>query len=129
MPINRALCAISMVCAVCSLAVVEPLRAQNSTPAAADPAADAARKSESGFWKAVVPPSPVKSEFDGYDPIALESGVKVKADCSINWIDPDDGKRYCFSSGTSLVSFLGGPKTHIERARRGWNDMNKAPNA
>ncbi len=67
----------------------------------------------------------MKGEFDGYDPVGLESGVKVKADCSINWIDPDDGKRYCFSSGTSLVSFLGAPKTHAERARKGWNDLNK----
>ena len=130
MPVRIApLCLISLMGAVSSLVMVEPLPAQNSSSAAADPAAKEARKSETGFWKAVVPPSPVKGEFDGYDPIGLEAGVKLKADCSINWIDPDDGKRYCFSSGSSLVSFLGGPKSHIERARRRWGDMNKTSRA
>jgi hypothetical protein len=60
-----------------------------------------------GIWKAVVPRAgTMKGEFDNNDPIGLYAGVKIKADCSLNWTNPDDHKLYCFSSATSLVFFL-----------------------
>jgi len=80
-------------------------------------ATDAARV---GIWKAVVPPAAMHGEFDNDDPIGLTAGVRIKADCSINWIDPDTGKLYCFSSATSLVVFLEAPRAHLERARAQW---------
>lgn len=78
-----------------------------------------------GIWKAAVPPQPMSGEFNGFDPIGVASGAKIKADCSINWIDPDDGKRYCFSSGTSLEFFLDQPHAAIERARKSWEEMTR----
>ena len=41
-----------------------------------------------------------------------------------DWINPDDGARYCFSSGTSLEYFLDRPHYNIERARAGWRKLN-----
>jgi len=76
-----------------------------------------------GIWKAAVPPAPMQGEFDGFDPLGVAAGARIKADCSLNWINPDDGKRYCFSSGTSLVYFLDRPHANIERAREGWRKM------
>ena len=76
-----------------------------------------------GIWKAVVPPQPMRGEFDSLDPIGVAAGARIKADCSLNWIDPDDGKRYCFSSGTSLEFFLDRPHASIERARQGWRKL------
>jgi hypothetical protein len=81
-------------------------------------AADSARSG--GIWKAVVPPKTMKGEFDSLDPIGVAAGARIKADCSLNWISPDDGKLYCFSSGTSLVFFLDRPQENLQRARRGW---------
>jgi hypothetical protein len=62
----------------------------------------------------------MKGEFDGLDPLGVAAGARIKADCSLNWIDPDDGKRYCFSSGTSLEFFLDEPQANLTRARQGW---------
>ena len=80
-----------------------------------------------GIWKAVVPLKPMHGEFGNLDPIGVAAGARILADCSINWINPDDGARYCFSSGTSLEYFLDRPHFNIERARAGWRKMN-APN-
>jgi hypothetical protein len=77
-----------------------------------------------GIWKAAMPPTQMKGEFDNFDPIGIAAGARIKADCSINWIDPDDGARYCFSSGTSLEFFLDGPQASIARARAGWLELN-----
>jgi len=77
-----------------------------------------------GIWKAAVPAKPMKGEFDSLDPLGVAAGARIKADCSLNWIDPDDGKRYCFSSGTSLEVFLDEPQANLERARTGWRKMN-----
>jgi len=77
-----------------------------------------------GIWKAAVPPTQMKGEFDNFDPIGIAAGARIKADCSINWIDPDDGARYCFSSGTSLEFFLDDPQASIARARAGWLKLN-----
>ena len=62
--------------------------------------------------------------LDTFDPIGAYGG-RIKADCSINWIDPDDGARYCFSSGTSLEFFLDDPQASIARARAGWLELNR----
>jgi hypothetical protein len=77
-----------------------------------------------GIWKAAVPPKPMKGEFNSLDPLGVAAGARIKADCSLNWIDPDDGKRYCFSSGTSLEVFLDEPQANLERARASWRKMN-----
>jgi hypothetical protein len=76
---------------------------------------------EGGIWKAVVPaPGVMHGEFDNDDPIGLTAGVRIRADCSINWRDPDAGKLYCFASATSLVVFLDAPHAYLERARAQW---------
>lgn len=76
-----------------------------------------------GIWKAVVPPIPMQGEFDSLDPLGVAAGARIKADCSLNWINPDDGRRYCFSSGTSLEYFLDNPQASIDRARLGWKKL------
>jgi len=76
-----------------------------------------------GIWKAAVPPKQMTGEFDGFDPIGIAAGARIKADCSLNWIDPDRGARYCFASGTSLEYFLDRPQTNIRRAREGWRKL------
>ena len=68
-----------------------------------------------GIWKSYVPHG-MKGELDSYDPIGLVAGALIKADCSINCRDPDSGKLYCFSTGTSLVYFQNWPKTYIRKA-------------
>jgi hypothetical protein len=74
-----------------------------------------------GIWKAVVPPpGTMHGQFDNNDPVGLAAGVRIAADCSINWVDPDAGKLYCFSSATSLVVFLDAPHAYLERARTQW---------
>jgi hypothetical protein len=81
-----------------------------------------------GIWKAVVPrPGTMKGEFDNNDPIGLYAGVKIKADCSLNWTDPDDHKLYCFSSATSLVFFLDAPAHYLESARETWDKLQTSP--
>jgi hypothetical protein len=76
-----------------------------------------------GIWKAAVPPKPMKGEFDDFDPLGIAVGARIKADCSLNWINPDDGKLYCFSSGTSLVYFLDKPQANLQRARASWRKL------
>ena len=76
-----------------------------------------------GIWKAAVPPAPMHGEFDSLDPLGVAAGARIKADCSLNWINPDSGKRYCFSSGTSLEFFLDRPQANLERALAGWREM------
>jgi hypothetical protein len=86
-------------------------------------APDAGAAPAGGIWKAAVPPKSMKGEFDSLDPLGVAAGARIKADCSLNWIDPDDGKRYCFSSGTSLEFFLDEPQANLERARQGWSKL------
>ncbi|MFI4877867.1 MAG: hypothetical protein ACHP9U_03320 [Steroidobacterales bacterium] len=80
----------------------------------------AARTGQDGIWKAVVPPRGMHGEFDSNDPIGVAAGRRITADCSINWLDPDERKLYCFASATSLVFFLEGPHAWLERARKQW---------
>jgi hypothetical protein len=91
----------------------------------ASPTAPAGRSG--GIWKAAVPPARMKGEFDNLDPIGIAAGARIEADCSINWIDPDSGARYCFSSGTSLEFFLDSPHANIERARAAWRKLAQRP--
>jgi hypothetical protein len=93
------------------------------TIGAASVAADTTPVPRGGIWKAVVPLKPMKGEFNNLDPIGVAVGARILADCSINWINPDDGARYCFSSGTSLEYFLDRPHYNIERARVGWRKL------
>ncbi len=78
---------------------------------------------DGGIWKAATPRNPMKGEFDSMDPLGVAAGAEIKADCSLNWVDPDSGALYCFSSGTSLEYFLDHPQTNILRARRGWQKL------
>jgi hypothetical protein len=92
-------------------------------PAASTPVASAAATRSGGIWKAAVPPKPMRGEFDSLDPLGVAAGAKIKADCSLNWINPDDDKLYCFSSGTSLEIFLDRPHANLERARVVWRRL------
>ena len=73
-----------------------------------------------GIWKAAVPAHRMHGEFDNFDPLGLAAGALIAADCSLNWVNPDDGKLYCFASGTSLVYFLQNPNTRIRDAQAAW---------
>ena len=115
------------VLAIASAMLLLPgLARSNAAPPGANEPARA-----TGIWKAVVPPTLMKGEFDSMDPLGVAAGARIKADCSLNWIDPDNGARYCFSSGTSLEYFLDHPKVSIERAKRGWERLRagSSPNA
>ena len=106
--------------------------AVNSTPtdfrsAAARHGANAQDPEHAGIWKNAIPPNgTAHGEFDNNDPVGLAAGAKIKADCSTNWIDPDSGKRYCFSTSTSLNFFLDQPRTYIERATKNWDRFRDA---
>jgi hypothetical protein len=89
-------------------------------------AASADTEHSAGIWKAVVPPQAMSGEFDSLDPLGVAAGARIKADCSLNWINPDDGRRYCFSSGTSLEFFLDEPQANLARARAGWQKLTAA---
>jgi hypothetical protein len=84
--------------------------------------ARAADPDHAGIWKAAIPPSgTMHGEFENNDPIGLSAGVMIKADCSINWVDPDSRKRYCFSTATSLVVFLDMAHAYLARATKNWD--------
>lgn len=85
--------------------------------------ADARHVHAGGIWKAAVPAKIMDAEFDRYDAYGLAVGARIQADCSLNWVDPDDGRRYCFASGTSLVYFLDRPKTYLAQARNYWRHL------
>lgn len=85
-----------------------------------------AAKRGDGIWKSAVPPGGMKGEFNNLDPIGLAAGVAIKADCSLNWIDPDDRKMYCFNSATAVEYFRRWPKANIRRARAAWEAMEPA---
>jgi len=108
--------------------------AQAATPAVANKADDTFRAAalqhgarandpdHAGIWKAATPPGgTMQGEFANADPFGLAAGVSITADCSINWVDPDSRKRYCFSSATSLVVFLEAPHAYLARARENFD--------
>jgi len=89
--------------------------------AAAQHGAETADAAQAGIWKAATPPSgSMHGEFENNDPVGLAAGARIPADCSLNWIDPDFKKLYCFSSATSLVYFLESPRAFLARARKNW---------
>jgi hypothetical protein len=106
----------------CACALLAAISAATSDLSHAQPATTGAGPS-GGIWKAAVPSKPMKGEFDSLDPLGVAAGARIKADCSLNWINPDDGKLYCFSSGTSLEFFLDKPQANLERARAGWRKL------
>lgn len=108
--------------ALCMAAGFATAAATAADPATAD--GEDGPNHKGGIWKAAVPLKPMKGEFGNLDPIGVAVGARILADCSINWINPDDGARYCFSSGTSLEYFLDRPHYNIERARAGWRKLN-----
>ena len=82
-----------------------------------------------GIWKAAIPPrGTMHGEFESNDPIGLSAGVKIKADCSVNWVDPDSRMRYCFSTATSLIVFLDTPHAYLARAIKNWDTINTSAN-
>lgn len=107
--------------AICALAAAMIGTSLSDRATAAAP--ERAPQHREGIWKAAVPPKPMRAEFAGFDPVGIAAGVRIKADCSLNWVNPDDGARYCFSSGTSLEYFLDRPHAMIERARESWRRM------
>ncbi len=118
MPLVSADCR-RLCCLVAAAAVGLPV----GTPAAFA-AGGGGSQAEGGIWKAVVPPpGAMHGGFDSNDPVGLTAGVRIKADCSINWVDPDEGQLYCFSSATSLVVFLDAPRAYLERARVQWQRL------
>ena len=108
----------------CVLATLGSATASPTSAGSASVAPDIGLVPKGGIWKAVVPSKPMKGEFDNLDPIGVAVGARILADCSINWINPDDGARYCFSSATSLEYFLDRPHYNIQRARAGWRKLN-----
>ena len=70
-----------------------------------------------GIWKAVVPPQQMRGEFNNEDPVGLAAGKHIRTDCSMNWVG-DDGKLYCFTTGTSLLFFEESPQAYIRAAHR-----------
>jgi hypothetical protein len=95
--------------------------------AAARHGANSTDPDRAGIWKAATPRSgTMHGEFGNHDPIGVSAGVKIKADCSINWVDPDSSRLYCFSTATSLVVFLDAPHAYLSLATRKWDDLNKA---
>lgn len=76
----------------------------------------ASERPPGGIWKNAVP-AHIQGEFAKEDVMGLAAGVHIQTDCSINWIDPDSGKRYCFASGTSLVYFQMAPKANLAKAQ------------
>lgn len=77
-----------------------------------------------GIWKSYAPRG-VHGEFNNYDPVGLMAGSLIHADCSINWRDPDTGKLYCFSSGTSFNYFQDWPKTYSRKAKEAYERLQK----
>ena len=89
-------------CSVLKVWLFALLAAAAAAGAAQAESAHARAGRSGGIWKAAVPPIPMRGEFESLDPLGVAAGARIKADCSINWVNPDDGKLYCFASGTSL---------------------------
>jgi hypothetical protein len=96
------------------------------TAAAEQHGARSSDSGQAGIWKAVMPPAgSMHGEFGGNDPFGLAVGARIPADCSLNWVNPDTGKLYCFSSATSLVYFLDSPHRYLARAQKQWATLGR----
>ena len=121
------LVALCMAAAGAAVAAPASVGANDLTAAAAEHGATVSDPERAGIWKAATPPSgSMHGEFDSNDPLGLAAGAKIPADCSLNWVDPDYGKLYCFSTATSLVYFLDSPRAFLARARKNWARLNQA---
>jgi hypothetical protein len=109
-----------------------PSKAAQTSPgdvreAATQHGANAKDPDHAGIWKEAMPPrGTMHGEFESNDPIGLTAGVKIKADCSLNWVDPDTHRLYCFSSATSLNFFLDEPRSYLARASESWKSLGAA---
>jgi hypothetical protein len=113
--------AIALLVLLATLGAARAAGADDVTTAALRHDGASADPQRAGIWKAAVPPGgSMRGEFDSNDPIGVSAGVRIAADCSINWVDPDDRRLYCFSSATSLVYFLDDPQSFLRRARAQW---------
>ncbi|HEY3730048.1 MAG TPA: hypothetical protein VGL28_02175 [Steroidobacteraceae bacterium] len=74
------------------------------------------RSQPGGIWKYAIPPTALHGEFDNEDPVGLAAGKHIRTDCSMNWLG-EDGKLYCFTTGTSLVFFEESPNYYLRIAR------------
>jgi hypothetical protein len=125
---------VSLLLAACAATAVQPSVSADATDAAVSDSfrsalvqhgVNATDPDHSGIWKAATPPNgSMHGELGNNDPLGLSAGARIWADCSINWVDPDSGKRYCFSSATSLVVFLETPHAYLARAVRNWDGAN-----
>jgi hypothetical protein len=81
-----------------------------------------------GMWD-IGRPHPLmgKGVFGDHDPIGIAAGKLIPTDCSVNWIDPDTHKVFCFGSQASLVYFLAAPKSNEARAEKRWRELKGAP--
>jgi hypothetical protein len=122
--LRAALLAVSTGSAVLAATTAQSGATDLST-AAARHGAKTSDAAHAGIWKAATPPSgSMHGEFENNDPVGLAAGAEIPADCSLNWIDPDFKKLYCFSSATSLVYFLESPRAFLARARKNWVGLN-----
>jgi hypothetical protein len=77
-----------------------------------------------GMWDIGRPhPLQGKGVFGDHDPIGVAAGKLIPTDCSVNWIDPDTHKIFCFGSQASLVYFLAAPKANEARAEKAWRAL------
>lgn len=111
--------------AVCLTGAVLGLTSLATADSADSAMRDRPNATDLGIWKSYAP-TDLKGEFSNYDPIGLISGALIKADCSINWADPDTGKVYCFASGTSLNYFRDWPKSYSGRAAEAFERLQEA---
>jgi hypothetical protein len=109
--------AIQIVLSSCALVAAMPSWGSD------DAARNQAAATHEGIWKSVVPPNGMHGEFDNMDVLGLAIGAKIPSDCSLNWVNPDDGKLYCFVSGTSLVVFLEHPHANLQSAQGFWSTL------
>ena len=66
---------------------------------------------------ALLPTKSVAEEFDKACAYALaEYEAEKKTDCSINWINPETGKTYCFSREQTKLLFLQDAEENIHKA-------------
>ena len=81
-----------------------------------------------GMWD-IGRPHPLKGKgtFGDHDPIGIAAGKLIPTDCSVNWIDPNSHRIFCFGSQASLVYFLAAPKSNEARAERRWRELKGAP--
>jgi hypothetical protein len=122
--LHRSLCAWLLAAALLASTAARADATNDVTAAALRHDGASSDPARAGIWKAAVPPAgSMHGEFDNNDPIGVMAGVRIEADCSINWVDPDDQRLYCFSSATSLVFFLDAPQDYLRRARRQWRQL------